>query len=99
MPSGPHPFTLRQLQYIVAVAEERSFRRAAARCHVSQPSLSAQIAQVEEAIGIRLFERDRKRVLPSTVGGELVDRARRLLVDADELVRASERIRDPFSGT
>jgi hypothetical protein len=54
--SGPHPFTLRQLQYIVSVADELSFGRAAARCRVSQPSLSSQIAQVEEALGVRLFE-------------------------------------------
>src|SRR6266536_3585000 len=45
----PHPFSLRQLQYAVAVAEARGFRTAAERCHVSQPSLSAQIAQLEAA--------------------------------------------------
>ena len=60
---APHPFTLRQLQYIVAIAEELSFRRAAERCGVSQPSLSAQLAQVEEALGVTLFERTRKKVL------------------------------------
>jgi len=52
--SGPHPFTLRQLQYIVSVADELSFGRAAARCRVSQPSLSSQVAQVEEALQVKV---------------------------------------------
>ena len=51
---APHPFTLRQLQYAVAVADTLSFHRAAARCHVSQPSLSAQLAQLEGALVERL---------------------------------------------
>ena len=46
---NPHPLSLRQLQYAVAVADDRGFRRAAARWHVSQPSLSAQLAQLENA--------------------------------------------------
>ena len=65
--SSPHPFTLRQLQYVVAVAEELSFHRAAARCHVSQPSLSTQLAQVEEVLGVRIFERQ-GRMLHSKAG-------------------------------
>jgi LysR family hydrogen peroxide-inducible transcriptional activator len=97
--SAPHPFTLRQLQYIAAVAEELSFRRAAARCHVSQPSLSSQLAQVEDALGVRLFERSRKRVLVTSAGQELVERAKRLLRDADEIVRAARSTSDPLSGT
>jgi LysR family hydrogen peroxide-inducible transcriptional activator len=99
MSFAPHPFTLRQLQYVTAVAEELSFRRAAARCHVSQPSLSTQLTQVEEALGVRLFERDRKRVLVTATGRAFVERATRLLRDADELVRAAQRAADPFSGT
>ena len=63
-----HPFTLRQLQYAVAIAEARSFRAAAARCHVSQPALSAQVALLEEALGSRLFERGSKLVI--TAAGE-----------------------------
>ena len=60
---SPHAFTLRQLQYVVALAEALSFRRATERCHVSQPSLSAQLAGLEGALGVRLFERNRRRVL------------------------------------
>jgi LysR family hydrogen peroxide-inducible transcriptional activator len=97
--TAPHPFTLRQLQYVVAVAEELSFHRAAARCHVSQPTLSAQLAQVEGALGVSLFERSQKKVIVTAAGREVVQRARRLILEADEIVRASERIKDPFSGT
>lgn len=99
MSSGPHPFTLRQLQYVVAVADTLSFRKAAERCHVSQPSLSAQLAQLEAAMSVRLFERHKKRVLPTSAGTALIERARRLLLDADELVLAARRASDPLSGT
>ena len=99
MSLAPHPFTLRQLQYAVAVADARSFRRAAERCHVSQPSLSAQIAQLEGALGVRLFERDRRRVLLTPAGEELVERARRVLLEADDLLDAARRLGDPLAGT
>lgn len=99
MPFSPHPFTLRQLQYVTAVAQELSFRRAAALCHVSQPSLSTQLTQVEEALGVRLFERGHKRVLVTAAGREFVERAKRLLRDADEMVQAAHRKADPLSGT
>ncbi len=99
MRSGPHPFTLRQLQYVIAVADELSFRRAAERCHVSQPSLSAQLAQLEELVGVRIFERDRRRVIVTAAGRDIVERARRLLVEADDLVEAGKRAGDPLSGT
>jgi LysR family hydrogen peroxide-inducible transcriptional activator len=91
--------TLRQLQYIVGVADTLSFRRAAERCHVSQPSLSAQVAQLEGALGVRVFERDRRRVLLTAPGREIVDRARRLLMGADDLVDAARRAADPLAGT
>lgn len=93
-----HLFTLRQLQYVVAVADALSFRKAAERCHVSQPSLSAQLGQLEDAIGVRLFERDRRRVLLTSAGKDLVERARRLLIEADDFVFAAKRASDPFSG-
>src|SRR5262245_59032761 len=96
---GVQALTLRQLQYIVAVAETLSFRRAAERCHVSQPSLSAQVAQLESALGVRVFERDRRRVLLTAPGREIVDRARRLLMAADDLVDAARRATDLLAGT
>jgi LysR family hydrogen peroxide-inducible transcriptional activator len=93
-----HPFSLRQLQYAVAVAETGGFRRAAERCHVSQPSLSAQLAQLESVLGVRLFERDRRRVLPTAAGEALVARAKRVLVDADDLAAAAAQLGDPLAG-
>jgi len=96
---APHPFTLRQLQYMVAVADSLSFRKAAERCHVSQPSLSAQIAQLEGVLDVQLFERDRKRVLLTAVGMEVVERARRLLVEVDAVMEVARRAGDPLSGT
>ena len=99
MSLAPHPTSLRQLQYAVALADTRSFRRAAQACGVSQPSLSAQLAQLEGALGVRLFERDRRRVLPTPAGEQLVERARRVLVDADDLVDAARRLADPLAGT
>src|SRR5262245_58308437 len=96
---SPHPFSLRQLQYAVAVAETLSFRRAAERCGVSQPSLSAQLAELEAALGVVLFERDRRRVLPTTAGRELVERAAKILLEAGDLAQAARRVGDPLAGT
>src|SRR5207237_1154773 len=95
----PHPFSLRQLQYAVAVADTGGFRKAAQLCHVSQPSLSAQLARLEEALGVRSFERDRRGVLITAAGNEMLARARRVLLEAEDLVAASSRLRDPLCGT
>src|ERR1051325_6703144 len=93
----PHPFTLRQLQYVVAIADRLSFRKAADACNVSQPSLSAQIAQLEAALGVQLFERNRRRVLVTDAGRDVLERARRLLVDADDLRESSASLGDPLA--
>lgn len=95
----PHPFTLRQLQYVVAVAEHLSFRRAAERCRVSQPALSAQLAQLEEVLGVQLFERDRRRVIVTAVGKDLTARARLILRASDDLAEAARSANDPLGGT
>jgi LysR family hydrogen peroxide-inducible transcriptional activator len=98
MAHGPHPFTLRQLQYVVAVADTASFRKAAALCGVSQPSLSTQLAQLEEAIGLRLFERAKQPVIATRAGRPWIERARTLVRDAGDLARAAAEARDPLTG-
>src|SRR5882672_3416596 len=95
----PHAFSLRQLQYAVVLAETLSFRKAASACHVSQPSLSAQIAQLEQGLGAQLFERDRRRVLVTRAGEALVEQARIVLREADALADVAARASDPFAGT
>lgn len=95
---GSLDLTLRQLEYAVAVAETLGFHRAAERCHVSQPTLSAQVAQLEAALGVRLFERDRRRVIVTPAGARLVERARRVLLEAEDLAAAAVRARDPLAG-
>ncbi len=99
MEHSSHPFSLRQMQYAVAVADLLSFRKAAERCGVSQPSLSAQIAALETALGVRLFERNQRRVLPTAAGRELIERARRILRDTDGLADAAKRAEDPLAST
>src|SRR6478735_196598 len=94
-----HDISLRQLEYVVAVADTLGFHRAAARCNVSQPTLSAQVQQLESVLGVRLFERDRRRVLVTAAGAELVARARRVLLEADDLLATARGARDPLAGT
>jgi LysR family hydrogen peroxide-inducible transcriptional activator len=94
-----HRFSLRQIEYAVAVADTLNFRKAAERCNVSQPSLSAQLSQLEEAIGMRLFERDRRRVIVTPRGVDVIARARVLLQHADDVESSARRAADPFAGT
>jgi LysR family transcriptional regulator, hydrogen peroxide-inducible genes activator len=99
MSLAPHSFSLRQLQYAQALAQELSFRKAAERCRVSQPALSSQLAELESALGLKLFERDRKRVLVTAAGQELLSRAARVLLEADGLLEAARRSADPLCGS
>jgi len=94
-----YPFTLRQLQYALAVAEELSFRRAAESCGVSQPSLSAQVATLEEGLGVELFERDTRRVMLTAAGEVLLAQARRIVADVELLEAGARLAQDPFRGT
>ncbi len=89
---------LRDLRYLVALAEERHFGRAADRCYVSQPTLSAQIRKLEEYLGVTLVERQPKRVTLTETGEKIVERARRLLLEADAIVEVAKTDRDPLAG-
>jgi LysR family hydrogen peroxide-inducible transcriptional activator len=97
--AAPLPVSLRQLQYLVAVADLGGFRKAADACHVSQPSLSAQIAQVEDALGVQVFERNRRQVRVSAAGTPIVAQARAVLVAAGDLTELGRHLADPFTGT
>jgi LysR family hydrogen peroxide-inducible transcriptional activator len=99
VPAAPPAVSLRQLQYIVAVAERGGFGRAAAHCHVAQPSLSAQIALAEGQLGVQIFERSRAGVRVSTAGAAIVEQARRVLAAQRELEALAGHLRDPFHGT
>ncbi len=90
--------TLRQLEYAVAIADHGSFHAAAAACAVSQPGLSVQLRELEDLLGVKLFERDRRGVRITRGGEVVVERARRLLVDADELLEAARHHDRPFGG-
>ena len=96
---APLPVSLRQLQYIVAIAEHGSFRRAAEACHVAQPSLSAQVAVAEQALGVQLFERTGRRVRVPPAAAPLVAQARRIVVAAGDLQELARQRADPFRGT
>jgi LysR family transcriptional regulator, transcription activator of glutamate synthase operon len=74
---------LRQLRYLVALAEEQHFTRAAAREHIAQPALSQQIRRLEQEVGLALVERTTRRVTVTEAGRALVTRARRILAEVD----------------
>ncbi|MCB9638152.1 MAG: LysR family transcriptional regulator [Myxococcales bacterium] len=92
------PVTLRQMQYLLAVAEHGGFRRAAEVCHVSQPALSTQVAQVEEALGVIFFERQGRGVHVTAAGELLLTRIRVALRAAHEVVEQARALAEPFSG-
>ena len=77
--------SLQQLRYLVAVADTLHFRRAAEVCYVTQPTLSAQIKELEARLGAQLVERSRSRVLMTALGIEIANRAWTVLRDVDEI--------------
>ncbi|MCB1718369.1 MAG: LysR family transcriptional regulator [Candidatus Competibacteraceae bacterium] len=91
MTEAGHPKpTLRQLEYLVAVADTLNFREAADRCFVTQPALSKQLQQLEATLGVQLFERDPRRVLPTAAGREIARQARDVLRQVDRLVETAQ---------
>jgi len=90
--------TLTELKYIVAVAAERHFGRAALRCFVSQPSLSASVKNLEEELGVPIFERGKREVLVTPIGEEIVAQARRALEEAGRVKTVAKHGRNPLEG-
>lgn len=90
---------LRDLRYIVAVADLSHFGRAAEACHVSQPTLSGQILKLEEELGVAIFERVGRSVRVSRVGEEIVAHARRAVSAADSILMTAQAGRDPLAGS
>lgn len=89
---------LRDLRYLVAVADHRHFGRAAEACFVSQPTLSAQLKKLEEFLGVQLVERTSRQVMLTPIGAEVAQRARYILNTADDIVEVARAASDPFSG-
>jgi len=89
---------LRDLRYVLAVAEHRNFGRAAEACHVSQPTLSGQLRKLEEQLGVVLFERTNKWVVPTEAGQQVLGHAARAVEAADAVQAAARAARDPLVG-
>jgi LysR family hydrogen peroxide-inducible transcriptional activator len=90
---------LRDLSYLVALAEHRHFGRAAEASFVSQPTLSTQIRKLEDELGVALVERTPRKVLLTETGREIARRARGVLSQVEEIKSIAQRTRDPESGT
>lgn len=90
---------LRDLKYLVALAEHKHFGRAAAACFVSQPTLSTQIKKLEEELGVPLVERAPRKVMLTPAGREAAARARGIVAEIEQMKEAARRSRDPEAGT
>ncbi|MCX4192418.1 hydrogen peroxide-inducible genes activator [Methylophaga sp. OBS1] len=90
--------TLRQLQYLTAVVEEKHFGHAAEKCFVTQSTLSAGIQDLEELLEVSLLERTNRKVLPTPIGEEIAGRAQQILSLSEDLVDLAQSERNPLSG-
>lgn len=89
---------LRDIQYMVTVADLGNFSQAAEQCHVSQPTLSAQIKKLEETLDVTIFERTNKRVMITQTGEQIVRAGRRILQEVETIKSISQLAQDPMSG-
>ncbi len=90
---------LRDLKYLLALAEHKHFGRAAAACFVSQPTLSTQIKKLEEELGVSLVERAPRKVMLTSAGRDAVERARRIVAEVEQMKEGARRSQDPEAGT
>jgi len=91
--------TLNELRYIVAVAQERNFRRAAEKSFISQPALSLAIQKLEEELGLKIFERGKNNISVTPVGMEIVGQAQRTLEEAERIREIARQGKDQLAGT
>ena len=89
---------LRELEYIIAVAETQHFGKAAQRCFVSQPTLSGQIKKLEQELGVTLFERTNRSVKITAVGEAILLHARRIMEQADVITQLARSHQAPLAG-
>jgi len=89
---------LRDLRYLLAVAEHAHFGRAARACGISQPTLSVQIRKLEELLGVALFERTSKAVAPTAACERLIGHARAAVAEAEAIHAVARNMRDPLAG-
>jgi LysR family hydrogen peroxide-inducible transcriptional activator len=90
--------TLTELRYIVAVARERHFGRAAETCFVSQPTLSVAVKKLEEELGVQLFERGSGEITLTPAGNRVVEQAQRVLEEAEKIKNLATISGDPLEG-
>ena len=90
--------TLTELRYVVALAQERHFGRAAQKCFVTQPTLSLALAKLEDELGIRLFERNKNEVLVTARGLQIVEQSRRVLDEVGKIQQLARGGKDQLSG-
>jgi LysR family hydrogen peroxide-inducible transcriptional activator len=90
---------LQDLRYLVAVADHRHFGRAAEACFVSQPTLSTQLKKLERELGVELVERSPRHIMLTAVGEAVVERARVVLREADNIRQVARRATDPETGS
>ena len=88
--------TLTELRYIIAVADEKHFGRAASKCFVSQPTLSIGVKRLEDELGVTLFERSKTGVHLTAVAEQLVEKARKILHEVESFKELSNHVKDPF---
>jgi LysR family hydrogen peroxide-inducible transcriptional activator len=90
--------TFTQLEYIVALDTHRHFAFAAEQCFVTQPTLSMQINKLEQELGVKIFDRSKQPVLPTVAGVEIIEKARKLLADRNELLESIQSKKDVVKG-
>lgn len=90
--------TLTELRYVVALAQERHFGRAAQKCFVTQPTLSLALAKLEDELGVKLFERNKNEVLVTARGQGIVEQARRVLDEVGKIQQLAKGGQDQLSG-